>query len=259
MLRETVLNELQGVEADVSIVLKDLTRDKWVLKYKENKSFPSASTIKILIMIEALNQVKEGRFKLDQEIKVRESDKVDFSIISDLKIDTYTYMDLITLMIIVSDNTATNILIDLLGYEKINGMGDSLGLNSTILKRKMMDFEAIKEGRQNETSAIDMAIIMNKMYSKSILNEEMCEIMIDTLKRQKHKDKLTRYIPEGIDIAHKSGELQGLNHDIGIFYLEDIHYILGIFVTEAHSNLDAKRIIGKVSKIVYDYYFQGNI
>ena len=259
MLQDRILKEIQGVQGEVSIVLKNLNEDRWITKFNENRSFPSASTIKILIMIEALNQVQEGKFTLDQAIKVKESDKVDFSIISDLRIDTYTYMDLITLMIIVSDNTATNILIDLLSYEKINGMGHTLGLSSTVLKRKMMDFEAIKEGRQNETSAIDMGKMMEKIYNKSILSEEMCELMINTLKRQKHKDMLIRYISEDIDIGHKGGELQGLNHDIGIFYLKDIHYILGVFVTDVNENLEAKRIIGKVSKLVYDYYCQGNI
>ncbi|KAB3535430.1 serine hydrolase [Alkaliphilus pronyensis] len=254
MLRETVLNKLQGVEANVSIVLNDLTRDKWVLRYKENKKFPSASTIKILIMVEALKQVNEGKFTLEQKITAKDSDRVEFSIISELNISEYTFKDLIILMIIISDNTATNMLIDMVGYESINKMAGVLGLSSTVLKRKMMDFEAAKAGRQNETSAIDMAKILQKIYNKSILNEEMCEIMIDILKRQKHKDSLSRYITDEVTIAHKTGELDRLNHDIGIFYLEDIHYILGVFVTDAQDNLEAKRIIGSISKLVYEHF-----
>jgi beta-lactamase class A len=256
VLKEKIIDELQGTQAKVSVALKDLNKNQWILRIKENRRFPSASTIKVLIMIEALKQVQQGIFTLEQRIKVKKSDKVDFSIISELDIDEYTFKDLITLMIIVSDNTATNILIDLLSYEKINRMANKLGLTSTILKRKMMDFEAAKEGRQNETSAIDMVKIMEKVYAKSILTPELCNIMIDILIRQKDNDMLPRYITEDITIAHKTGELDRLNHDVGIFYLGDIHYILGVFVTDAKNNLEAKRIIGKISKLVYDYYLK---
>jgi len=254
MLEDKIKATVQNITPKVSVVLKDLKKDKWILKIDENRRLPSASTIKVLIMIEALRQVQEGKFKLDQRIKIKESDRVDFSIISELDTNEYTFKDLITLMIIISDNTATNILIDLLTYENINNMAGSLVLNNTVLKRKMMDFEAIKEGRQNDTSPIDMATIMENIYNKSILTAELCELMVDILKRQKHDDMLPSYIAEEIVIAHKTGELEGLNHDIGIFYLGDIEYMLGVFVTDANNNLEAKRIIGEISKLVYDHY-----
>jgi len=254
MLEDKIKATVQNITPKVSVVLKDLKKDKWILKIDENRRLPSASTIKVLIMIEALRQVQEGKFKLDQRIKIKESDRVDFSIISELDTNEYTFKDLITLMIIISDNTATNILIDLLTYENINNMAGSLVLNNTVLKRKMMDFEAIKEGRQNDTSPIDMATIMENIYNKSILTAELYELMVDILKRQKHDDMLPSYIAEEIVIAHKTGELEGLNHDIGIFYLGDIEYMLGVFVTDANNNLEAKRIIGEISKLVYDHY-----
>ena len=254
MLMDKIANELQDTQAKVSIVLKDLTRNEWVVKVDENRRFTSASTIKVLIMIEALRQVQEGIFTLEQKVKVKEIDRVDFSIITELDIDEYTFKDLITLMIITSDNTATNVLIDLLSYENINHMADVLGLTNTVLKRKMMDFEAVKQGRQNETSAIDMAILMEKIYYRSILTPPLCEIMLDILLRQKHNDMLPRYITEKVKAAHKPGELDKLNHDIGIFYLDNVHYILGVFVTDAQHNLEAKRIIGRISKLVYEHY-----
>lgn len=252
MLENIVLKEIKDTEAKVSVVMKDLVKNEWLIKFNENRVIPSASTIKILIMVEALNQVQEGTFSLDEKIKVKENDKVDFSIISELKIDEYTFLDLITLMIITSDNTATNILIDLLGYEKINQMANILDLKSTVLQRKMMDFQAAKEGKENLTSAIDMGIIMEKIYDKSILTEDMCRLMNHILSRQTHRDSLPRYIEDDIVIAHKTGELDKLNHDIGIFYVGDVEYLLGIFVTNADHNLEGKRIIGRISKAIYD-------
>jgi beta-lactamase class A len=203
-------------------------------------------------MAEALEGVERGELNLERKIKIRESDRVEYSLISELKLEEYPLMDLITLMIIYSDNTATNILIELLGYKKINEMAKKIGCNDIVLKRKMMDFKAAKEGRENIVSPMDMAILMEKIYNKSIISPEKCELMIDILIRQKHRNMLPRYILDDVVIAHKTGELSGLNHDIGIFYLDNIDYLVGIFTTDGKDNLLGKRTIGRISKLVYD-------
>lgn len=254
MLIENINCCYTDTKANVSIVLKDLTNNKLVFVLDENIAVPSASTIKILIMIEALNQVLDGKYQLNQKIKIKEVDKVSFSIVKDLTQDSYNFIDLVTLMIIVSDNSATNILIDLLGFENINNMAEKLGLKNTILSRKMMDFGAIKEGRQNNTSAMDMALMMESIYRKEILSTEMCELMMQILIKQKYKDCLGRFLSEDVKIAHKTGGLKNISHDIGVFYLDNVDYLLGVFVTEAESDAEAKEIIGKVSKVVYNYY-----
>lgn len=254
MLIESIHSCYADTKAKVSVVLKDLTNDKWIYTLDENRAVSSASTIKILIMIEALRQVLEGKLQLNDKIKIKEEDKVNFSIIKDLTIDVYNYIDIITLMIIVSDNTATNIIIDLLGYDNINNTAEKLGLKNTKLSRKMMDFKSIKEGRENYTSAMDMAILMENIYKKQIISPDMCDLMIDILKKQKYKDCLGRFLLEDVDIAHKTGGLKNLSHDVGIFYLDNIDYLLGVFVTEAESDIEAKEIVGKVSKVVFDYF-----
>lgn len=256
MIEDIVMKEIKAVDEEVSIVIKDLTNDKWILKYNENRVFPSASLIKIPIMIEALECVEKGEYSLDEKIKIRATDRVEYSIVSELRLEEYTLIDLITLMIILSDNTATNVLIDLLGHERINQMIKKLNCNDTFLKRKMMDFTAAKEGRENLTSPMDMALLMEKIYNESIVSPKMCEIMIDILSRQKHRDMLPRYILDEVKIANKTGELSGLNHDIGIFYLENINYLIGIFTTNGENDLVGKRTIGRISKLVYDNFLR---
>lgn len=253
MINEVILEEINSVEEKVSIVIKDLTRDRWIFKYDENRVLPSASIIKVLIMVEALNRVEKGEYLLDQKIKIKETDRVDYSIISELRLEEYSFIDLITLMIILSDNTATNVLIDLLGFEQINQMAKELNLKETVLRRKMMDFKAAKEGRENLISPIDMAILMEKIYNKSIISPKSCEIMIEILSKQKHRDMLPRYILDEVPIAHKTGELSGLNHDIGVLCLENIDYLIGVFTTNGRNDLDGKRTIGRISKLVYDH------
>lgn len=253
MIKEMIIEEIKTIDEDISIVIKDLTKEQWIFKYNEDKVFPSASLIKIPIMIEALYAAQNGEYRLDEKIKIEENTRVPYSIISELKLDEYPLIDLITLMIILSDNTATNVLIELLGYGRINERIKKLNCNNTILKRKMMDFKAAKEGKENMTSPMDMAIIMEKIYKKSIINLESCNIMIDILSRQKHRDMLPRYIVDEVTIAHKTGELTGLNHDVGVFYLDNIHYLIGIFTTNGKDDLEGKRTIGRISKLVYNY------
>ena len=256
MLEKEIIAILEGTTAKTSVVLKDLRNDVWIFQKDEKMVIPSASTIKILIMIEALNQVLKGKYQLEEKFSIMEEDKVAYSIISELTTDFYTLQDLITLMIIVSDNTATNVLIDLLGFDTINDIAVEIGLQNTRLQRKMMDFEAAKKGKQNITTAMDMAVLMEKIWNMQILNEDLCNHAINVLKRQKDKMMLGRYISEDILIAHKTGDLANLNHDIGIFYLPKQTYLLGVFVTDAPSNLSAQQTIGEISKVVYRHYQQ---
>ena len=254
MLKNKVLQLIGDRKEDVGLVVKDLNDDKWILKINEDKTFQSASTIKIPIMIEMLRQIESNRYSLDQQIKIDERYKVPFSIISELTVSEYSILDLLTLMIIISDNTATNILMDLVGYYNVNILLESLNITDTKLKRKMMDFQAIDEGRSNTTTPIDMAIIMEKIYKAEILNTKHSSLAIDIMKRQLHKDTIGRYLEKDFIIANKTGELDGLNHDIGIVYSQKSIYLIGVFTENGESNLTNKRLIGNISKSVFEYF-----
>lgn len=256
MLEEIILKEIKSTEGEVSVVVKNLSENKWIFKYNEEKVLPSASTIKILIMVEAFRRIGLGEYRVDEKIKVDKRNRVDFSIISELDKDEYSLMDLIIWMIIISDNTATNVLIDLLGYEEINKMGELLNCKATVLQRKMMDLEAVKLGKENLTTALDMALIMEAIYNKTILSEKSCNMMIEILKRQRHRDKLARYIVDDVILANKTGELDGINHDIGIFYLRDLAYLIGVFTTDGKDDTVGKKTIGKISESVYKYFMR---
>lgn len=247
---DLIMEEAKKFQGEISIVLKDLKNDQWILKLDEDKIHPSASLIKIPIMVEALYRVKEGNLNLENKIKIRQKDRIDYSIISDLTIEEYNLLDLITLMIIVSDNTATNVLIDLLGFEEINRRMEILNCHHTKLQRKMLDFNMSRKGMDNYTSAIDMATIMEGIYNGSILGPKYSPIAVDILLKQKYKDKLGRYLSEDVPIAHKTGELSKVSHDVGIFYLEDAHYLLGVLTKDVDS-IFGQRTIGNISKIVY--------
>ena len=162
----------------------------------------------------------------------------------------FTLKELATLMIIVSDNQATNILIDFLGMENINLLGKELRLKETFLGRKMMDIEARKKGYDN-TCADDISLLLKLIYQEKLINKKASQLMLDILLRQQQGERLQRYLPSDIKIAHKCGDLDNLENDGGIIWIEDKAYIL-VVLTNGMPNLQCKQTIGKISKFVYD-------
>ena len=255
MLEAKILELIGNRKDDVAVMVKDLSTRDWLIKLNEYKVFPTASTIKIPIMLQLLRKVETGEINLNQIVDVKREDRVDFSIISELEVKEYSVLDLITLMIIISDNTATNVLIDLVGDDSINNLLKKLGFVNTKLQRKMMDFEAINMGYRNTTTPMEMAMILIDI-NNSVTLKEHSQLALDIMKRQLHKDSIPRYLPDKTIIAHKTGQLDGLNHDIGIVYLEDTSYLIGVFTENAKENLENKRLIGNISKLVYDYFIE---
>ncbi|AAK78172.1 beta-lactamase class A [Clostridium acetobutylicum] len=253
ILKKTIENLITSNKEDISLVFLDLKKPSNHIYIKENEVFPSASTIKVLIMAEALNEVLSGNHALEEKIEIKSSDKVNYSIVTCLTNKIYPLIDLLTLMIISSDNTASNILIDLLTMDSINNYGKKIGLKTTLLRRKMMDSNAAKEGRENITTAFDMLTLFSKIYNKKILSPDMCDLMLKILSNNTDCEVLLRYLCDDIRCAHKTGDLPHLNHDIGIFRTENAEYILGVFVRSVQFNYEAKDTIGKISKEIHDF------
>ena len=254
MLENELKEIIEKCDEDISMLVKNLSSDEILLNYNEEKIYPSASIIKIPIMIEALSKADDLEIPLLSKIKIKDSDKVDFSIITEQNLMECTFLELITWMIISSDNTATNVLIDILGIDRINDRIKSLGIKNTDLQRKMMDFEAIKEGKNNFTSLKDILIVMEGLYRGKIINKEVSKRAIDIMKNQRDNSMLIRYITENVVVANKTGELNNLNNDVGIFYTKRADYFIGVFVHKVQDNQQACEIIGKLSKKVYDYF-----
>lgn len=254
MLENELKEIIEKCDEDISMLVKNLSSNKILFNYNEEKMYPSASIIKIPIMIEALSKADDLQIPLLSIIKIKDSDKVDFSIITEQNLTECFFLELITWMIIYSDNTATNILIDLLGMDKINERINSLEMKNTKLQRKMMDFEAIKEGKNNFTSLEDMLVVMEGLYRGEIINKEVSKRAIDIMKNQRDNTMLKRYIQENVVLANKTGELNNSNNDVGIFYTKRADYFIGIFVNKVKDNQQAYEIIGKLSKKVYEYF-----
>ena len=188
-----------------------------------NETMPmlAASVIKIPIMVEAFRQFESGRISPEETHRLEDSEKMPSCgalnrMHAGLEV---TMRDLVELMIILSDNTATNILIDRLGIEHVNDTMKGLGLKQTVLRRKLFDREGKARGLENTVGARDIGMLLEKMYRGTLVSETASAQMLDILKSQKLNGKMPFYLHEyGIPIAHKTGEDDGITHDVGIIY-----------------------------------------
>lgn len=225
----------------------------------KNTPSPSASLIKIYIMIALYTKISNGLLDSNTKITLQDSMKVSGSGILYSK-DSYTKYsidDLMYLMITESDNTATNILIDLIGKDYINSKIKKLGCINTALNRKMMDINAFNLGIDNYTSVYDLYITFMKMLNNSCINEFYDNKMINILKDTKSTIKLPKLLPPNTIIAHKTGELTSIENDAGIIFTDNGGYILCI-LTENGENYIEIEAISSASKKIYDLYMSYN-
>lgn len=204
-------------------------------------------------MYSIISKAHKNKINLNTSIKIDKAFIVQGDgIIKDLEnIQNLTILELLTFMIIYSDNTATNILIDLIGFDFINENAKILNLKNTSLNRKMMDFEKINNGIDNFTSASDLTIILEYIYYYS--DNYFRNLMIDILQNQKIKGGLDLELPKDVIIGHKTGDLDYLEHDVGIVFLENSNYIICV-LTKNIINPDAQKLIGEISKITFDFF-----
>ncbi len=239
-----------------------MTRGEELLKVDSDRKIVAASMIKVPIMLAAVMASEQKTLFLDMKKDIKHKDKIPWSVITDLTISRYSIRDLITLMICYSDNTATNRVIDIIGMDEINCSISFAGLKNTVLKRYMMDAEARKYGLENMTTPEEMAKIFEIIYKtsqgkdnlKGKLSQVSSVYMMNTLRKQKDNTSLKRFLDEDIKVAHKTGGLEGLNHDMGIFKTVNGEYLLGVFTWGAQNNYETKDFIGEVSRKIYNIY-----
>ena len=265
---ETLTQRLEAVmdafPAKTALYCVDLTNGRPIAAIRENAQVVSASTIKVALLCCALQDVMEGNLSLEQFVPICDGDYCDDTEVFEptYRQDGASLWEMLYWMIVSSDNTATNGVISLLGYDHVGDYCRKMGLSQTSLQRKMLDFQAIWEGRNNYTSPVDLYRMFSMLYHGEILTQPLRDVALDFLSRCRHTDALQRYIPDPVVVAHKHGGLDHLNHDAGIFLLEDRPYYLGVFTWDGPA-LDGEpqqnRLIGKLSRMVYDAVKGGEV
>lgn len=258
MLQEQLKALMEEFPAKSALYCVDLKTGMPIAAIREQTKVVSASTIKVMILCCALQGVLEGKYALDQFIPITAEDFCDDTnvFVPEYRTDGATLWEHLYWMTVCSDNTATNTVISLLGYDHINAYCEKLGLMASCVQRKMLDWKAIEEGRNNYTSPVDQYRIYSLLYRGEILNAELRAVAVDFLSRSRYFGGLLRYIPDPVEVWRKPGGLDHLDHDAGIILLKNKPYFLGIFTWNGPA-LDGEdqqqRFIGKLSRIVYDY------
>ncbi|MDR7436677.1 MAG: serine hydrolase [Armatimonadota bacterium] len=244
----------------VGLVIRDLASGT-SLEWASAERFPAASIIKIPVLVEALRQVQEGRLRLHDRVAISARAKVGgFGILKELEsVGELTLRDLLTLMIIISDNTAANLCIDLVGMDRVNDLLASLNLGGTVLQRKMMDMEARQRGLDNFTTPDDTARLLELLATRRVLDPELCDLAIGILSRQQVRDRIPLLLPPDVTVAHKTGELPEIRHDAGIIFSTPGPLIVAAFTKGFSTPLgrglvggEASTLIAEISRMAYD-------
>lgn len=183
----------------------------------DNHVLPAASLIKIPIMVEVFRQRREGKLNCSHPLTIQ--NPVEGGSFYELPPDTkVTIRDLLRHMIVESDNTCANMLMDMVGMDAVNKTIQDLGLTQTILRRKMMDFDSAAKGQENMTSAQDMGRLFTLLFEGKCVDAAYDMEMLELLKAQEDNCIIPAQLPHLLPVAHKTGELEGIYHDCGIVY-----------------------------------------
>jgi beta-lactamase class A len=245
-------HNLDGV---IGVAILDLTSGQKFLLHADDV-FPQASSIKIAVLAELYHQAQQGKLKLTDLYTMQQSDLVpDSDIMGGLTpgVTRITLRDLATLMVAVSDNSATNVLIDRVGMQSVNALMDSLALPHTRLRRKMMDLKAASEGRDNISTPREMMTLLESLYRGRVLRKDMTDDFFKMLST--HKDSfIPRELPDGVKIANKPGELEAVRNDSGIVFAPNRPYVICVMTTYLHRERDGEAAISKISAEAYSMF-----
>lgn len=211
---------LQGIPGKLTVYYKNLVTEE-ILDHNGGVPMMAASVIKIPILVETFRQIRTGMLKKDQQYVLEETDKMpSCGCLNRMHAGmNLTVQDLYNLMIILSDNTATNILIKLLGgAETINDSLAEMGYRTCRVNRLLFDAEASARGIENYVSGAEIADMLEKMYRGELINEASSQEMLEILKSQRLNNKIPFDFQGCVPIAHKTGEDDGITHDVGIIF-----------------------------------------
>lgn len=272
-ISEVIGQELSGFAGVGFVYAKNLTTSEEI-DVRGREETATASTIKVPILIELFRQVEAGEHNLAERLIVTDEVRTRGSgVLRDLSPGIeLSVRDVAVLMIVVSDNIATNMLIDLCGIDRINATMQACGFRSTRLVQRL-DFPKIGADARDlaVTTPRDLAGIMAALALGSILSPASCAEILDIMRMQHQRDLIPRYLPftphaaeigepdNGLRIANKTGGWRGLRADMALVEWPQQRYVAAI-VTEKDPDTRfwaenaADRLIGRVSRIIFEHW-----
>lgn len=264
LARINILAQVKKSSADVGIAFRTLDgQDEWYSRADD--TFHAASTMKVPVLIELFHQMREGKSKLDDTLVIKNEfrsivdgspyklDPADDSETDLYKAEgqTRTLSQLAELMITVSSNFATNLLVEKLGVENIRATVHSLGADGVNVLRGVEDNKAYQKGMNNTTTARGLAILMTAIAEGKAVDPDASKQMVAILERQKFNEAIPAGLPTGTPVAHKTGELTKLHHDAAIVYARR-PFVLVLLVRGMAEEKDSAALMAAIARELYD-------
>ncbi len=216
--------------------------------------FPTASAIKIGILYELFRQADEGRIDLDAPREVAPSERVGGSgVLQHLHNPAVSPRDHAMLMILLSDNTSTNVLIDLVGIESVNRRMASLGATTFALERRMMDADAVAAGRENLSSAADLVRVMDAIRRGDGLTTQSRDAALEILRRP-GPTSIRAGVPASVPVAAKPGGLDGVRTEVAFVDLPGRPYLIAVMTTFLADEREGATAMVEMSRTAYGYF-----
>jgi len=291
MNKQTALDKINEIIATidgvVGVAASCLEKDLAIM-INETALYPTASTIKVPIIYELYRQAELGLVDLSQRIELKPEQRVTGSgVLQDLDFGlNLTVRDLAVLMIVVSDNSATDMLIELVGLENTQNTMNELGLAQTSVAttiRQLMYYltgydisdpnigyeqlyqrlmttrsdpngPATAESNNNVSSPADMVKLLADIFRAENLSRKSCDDIINIMLRQKYNEIIPLYLPMGVRVAHKTGSIGTVRADVGIVYASQQPYTIALMTKKLTDETDASRKLARISEVIYNFF-----
>ena len=267
VLREQVISRIKQVPgATVGVVFREVGGGSAIF-LNPDSVFHAASTMKVPVMIEYFRGIDAGRIRRDQDLLLDTEfqsivDGSPYKLDADVDSDSSVFARvgqrvplrwLVERMIVRSSNLATNTLIEVLDAKKVDATARSLGTTTMKVLRGVEDGKAFEKGLNNQTSARDLATLLEAIETGKAASRASCREMIDILARQEFNEEIPAGLPTGTRVAHKTGWITGVNHDAAIVYPPGRKpYVLVVLTKGITERAVAQKLIADISRLVWE-------
>lgn len=263
---------IRAHKGKVAVYVKNLDTGE-TFAHNADEPMPTASLIKLPVMVEALRQAKAGKVDLDAKVTLRKEDKVQGSGILTAHFSdgaVITLRDAMRLMIVYSDNTATNLVVDAIGLPATRDEMKRLGLTHTALHAKVyrrdtsIDPEGSKKYGLGVITAAEVSRLFEMLEKREILDDAHCKLALDNLRKCEDRTKIARFLRKSIPFAHKTGYVGDVRTDAGILYGPQSRIVIAVLTAENEDQSDgennaAEVLAGRIGESVFRHFhpYQG--
>jgi len=249
-----VADHLDGV---LGYTIKDLATGE-SFEHNADLVFPTASSIKLAVLLELMRQDQEDKLSLSEKHTIRHSELPmgDTDPILHMLGDgtaTMTLGDIATFMVVLSDNGATNILIDRVGMDNVNAETARLGLAQTHLRRHMIDIEAARQGRENVSTPRELATLLEKVKAGGVVDVAHTKQYFDLLGLPKDS-MFNKALPPTVRIEDKPGELDAVRCDAGIIEVARHPFVMSVMTSYLATNEAGEDAVKRIARLAYEYF-----